>query len=101
MPIPDREAERIMSQVKEGVERPKPTISFVIGEQVRVADGPFSSFTGVVEEVDEERARLKVVGLDLRPGDAGRARIFAGREAVGFHGLARGSGPVEARAGTA
>jgi len=51
---------RILHQVQEGVERPKPTISFEIGENVKVSDGPFASFTGVVEEVDEERARLKV-----------------------------------------
>ena len=60
MPIPDSEAERIMAQVQEGVERPKPSISFEIGERIRVADGPFASFEGNVEEVDEERARLKV-----------------------------------------
>ncbi|MFO1148638.1 MAG: transcription termination/antitermination protein NusG [Alsobacter sp.] len=60
MPIPDREAERIKGQVQDGVERPKPSISFEIGEQVRVADGPFASFNGTVEEVDEGRARLKV-----------------------------------------
>ncbi len=59
-PIPDSEAQRIMQQVQEGVERPKPSITFEIGEQVRVADGPFASFSGLVEEVDEERARLKV-----------------------------------------
>ena len=59
-PISEAEAQRIMNQVKEGVDRPKPTISFEIGEQVRVADGPFASFNGHVEEVDEERARLKV-----------------------------------------
>lgn len=59
-PIPDREAERIKGQVQEGVDRPKPTIVFEIGEQVRVADGPFASFNGVVEEVDHPRARLKV-----------------------------------------
>jgi transcriptional antiterminator NusG len=59
-PISQAEAERILHQVKEGVERPKPSITFEIGEQVRVADGPFNSFTGYVEEVDEERARLKV-----------------------------------------
>lgn len=59
-PISDAEADRIMRQVKEGVDRPKPSITFDIGEQVRVADGPFTSFNGVVEEVDEERSRLKV-----------------------------------------
>lgn len=60
MPIPEREAERIKGQVAEGVERPKSSISFEVGENVRVADGPFASFSGVVEEVDESRARLKV-----------------------------------------
>ncbi len=59
-PISDAEADRIMHQVKEGVERPKPMITFEIGEQVRVSDGPFTSFNGMVEEVDEEKARLKV-----------------------------------------
>lgn len=59
-PIRDSEAERIMHQVKEGVERPKPSITFEIGEQVRVCDGPFNSFNGHVEDVDEERARVKV-----------------------------------------
>jgi transcriptional antiterminator NusG len=60
MPIPDREAERIKGQVAEGVEHPKPSISFEIGETVRVADGPFASFNGVVEDVDEGRSRVKV-----------------------------------------
>lgn len=59
-PITENEAMRILHQVKEGVDRPKPTVTFEIGEQVRVADGPFASFSGHVEEVDEERARLKV-----------------------------------------
>jgi transcription termination/antitermination protein NusG len=59
-PISEIEAQRILNQVKEGVDRPKPSITFEIGEQVRVADGPFASFNGHVEEVDEERARLKV-----------------------------------------
>jgi transcriptional antiterminator NusG len=68
MPIPEAEAMRIMSQVKDGVERPKATIHFEIGEQVKVADGPFASFSGHVEEVDEERARLKVaVSIFGRP----------------------------------
>ena len=59
-PISDAEADRILRQVKEGVERPKPSIIFEIGEQVRVSDGPFTSFNGLVEEVDEERSRVKV-----------------------------------------
>ena len=68
MPISDEEAARILNQVEEGVERPKPTITFEIGEQVRVAEGPFASFSGSVEDVDEERARLKVaVSIFGRP----------------------------------
>ncbi len=59
-PITDSEADHILHQVQEGIERPKPSITFEVGEQVRVCDGPFNSFNGLVEEVDEERARLKV-----------------------------------------
>ena len=59
-PMSDAEAERIQRQVQEGIERPKPSVVFEIGEQVRVSDGPFTSFNGVVEDVDEEKARLKV-----------------------------------------
>jgi transcription termination/antitermination protein NusG len=60
VPITDAEAARIMHQVQEGIERPRPSITFEIGETVRVADGPFNSFNGTVEEIDEDRARLKV-----------------------------------------
>ncbi len=59
-PISDAEAERILKQAQEGVERPRPSVVFEVGEQVRVADGPFTSFNGVVEEVDEEKGRVKV-----------------------------------------
>jgi transcriptional antiterminator NusG len=60
MPISEAEAMRILHQVQEGVERPKASVSFEIGENVRVADGPFASFSGVVEEIDEGRSRVKV-----------------------------------------
>ncbi|MHA1539747.1 MAG: transcription termination/antitermination protein NusG [Alphaproteobacteria bacterium] len=59
-PISDKEADVIIRQMEEGVERPKSALTFEIGEQVQVCDGPFSSFNGLVEEVDEERERLKV-----------------------------------------
>ena len=60
LPITDKEADRILNQVQEGVDRPKPSVMFEVGENVRVSDGPFASFSGTVEEVDEERTRLKV-----------------------------------------
>tara|TARA_B100001094_G_scaffold260873_1_gene261458 strand:- start:178 stop:708 length:531 start_codon:yes stop_codon:yes gene_type:complete len=59
-PISEREAEQIMQQVQDGIDRPKPSVLFEVGEQVRVSDGPFSSFNGLVEDIDEEKARLKV-----------------------------------------
>lgn len=60
VPISDAEANRILYQIDQGVERPRPSVVYVVGEEVRVSDGPFTSFTGVVEEVDEDRARLKL-----------------------------------------
>ena len=60
VPITNAEAERLMQQMSEGVERPRTTVTFDIGEQVRVSDGPFASFNGYVEEADDDKARLKV-----------------------------------------
>jgi transcriptional antiterminator NusG len=67
-PITEAEAQRILHQVHEGVDRPKPSVSFEVGEQVRVSDGPFASFNGTVEEVDDARSRVKVaVSIFGRP----------------------------------
>lgn len=95
VPITEAEAQRILNQVQEGVERPKPSVTFEIGEAIRVSDGPFASFNGFVQEVDEERARLKVevsifgraVPVDLEFDRSKRAdpktpRRFAGKEAA-------------------
>ena len=60
MPLPESEAQRILRQMQEGIEPPRPLVSFESGDQVRVSDGPFASFNGVVEEVDEGKGRLKV-----------------------------------------
>ncbi len=69
-PIPMRESEveAIRRQIEEGVERPKPKVLFDVGDAVRVIDGPFASFNGVVEEVDAEKGKLKVsVSIFGRP----------------------------------
>jgi transcriptional antiterminator NusG len=60
MPISDAEADRIKGQVAEGVERPKSSVSYEVGERVRVNEGPFASFEGLIEEVDDARSRVKV-----------------------------------------
>ena len=59
-PITEAEAQCIITQMQEGIERPQTIVSFEVGEQVRVNDGPFASFVGLVEEVDTEKSRLKV-----------------------------------------
>jgi transcriptional antiterminator NusG len=60
VPVSQKEVDQILNQVQDGAERPKTSVTFEIGENVRVSDGPFASFNGIVQEVDEERARLKV-----------------------------------------
>lgn len=59
-PVSQSEVDRIFKQMEEGVEKPKHVIEFDIGESVKVNDGPFETFTGVVEEIDHEKGRLKV-----------------------------------------
>lgn len=60
VPMTEAEAQRIIKQVQEGVDRPKPSVTYDIGEEVKVIDGPFASFNGVVEEIDEDAQKLKV-----------------------------------------
>jgi transcriptional antiterminator NusG len=60
-PISEAEAQRLLKQMVEGEGKPRSTISFEIGEQVRVTEGPFNSFNGTVEEIDEDKSRLKVL----------------------------------------
>ena len=68
VPVSDKEIDKIMGGIKEGSLTPKTMVSFDIGEQVRVCEGPFASFSGLVEEVDEEKSRLKVsVSIFGRP----------------------------------
>jgi transcriptional antiterminator NusG len=59
-PISDREAQAILDRVQEGVEKPRPKVLFEPGEMVRIIDGPFNDFNGVVEEVDYDKSRLRV-----------------------------------------
>ncbi len=67
-PMPQAEVDRLIHQIEEGIERPKPKVLFEVGEAVRVTDGPFASFNGLVEEVNEDEAKLKVsVSIFGRP----------------------------------
>ena len=61
MPVSDKEVERIVGRIQEGVDAPRPLITFEIGETVKVVDGSFASFNGSVESIDEEHARLNVL----------------------------------------
>ena len=66
--VSDKEIDKILGNIKEGLLVPEPSVSFDIGEQVKVCEGPFASFSGLVEEVDEEKSRLKVsVSIFGRP----------------------------------
>ncbi len=60
LPISEKEAQAILQQVQDGIEKPRPKVLFEIGEMIRVIDGPFNDFNGTVEEVDYEKSRLKV-----------------------------------------
>ena len=68
VPVSDKEIEKILDQIKDGVSQPKSSIEYNIGEKVQVIDGPFASFSGMVEDIDEEKLRLKVsVSIFGRP----------------------------------
>ena len=68
VPVSDKEIEKILGNIKEGSLTPEPSLTFEVGEQVRVCEGPFSSFSGLVEEVDEDKSKLKVsVSIFGRP----------------------------------
>ena len=60
VPVSDKEIEKILGQIKDGVAQPKSGIDYTVGEKVQVIDGPFASFSGLVEQIDEEKSRLKV-----------------------------------------
>jgi len=68
VPVSDKEIEKILGQIKDGVAQPKSTVEYIIGEKVQVIDGPFASFNGFVEDIDEDKSRLKVsVSIFGRP----------------------------------
>ena len=60
VPVSDKEIEKILGQIKDGVAQPKSSVDYSVGEKVQVIDGPFASFTGLVEDIDEVKSRLKV-----------------------------------------
>ena len=68
VPVSDKEIDKILGQIKDGVAQPKSSIEYSVGEKVQVIDGPFASFVGIVEDIDEEKSRLKVaVSIFGRP----------------------------------
>ena len=68
VPVSDKEIEKILGQIKDGVAQPKSGIEYTIGEKVQVIDGPFASFNGMIEDIDEDKSRIKVsVSIFGRP----------------------------------
>ena len=68
VPVSDKEIEKILGQMKDGIAQPKSTIDYSVGEKVQVVDGPFASFSGLIEDIDEEKLRVKVsVSIFGRP----------------------------------
>ena len=91
-PISQKEVDAILRQVQEGVEKPRPKVLFETGEAVRVKEGPFTDFHGNVEDVNYEKSKLRGVGDDLRPVDAGGTGFLAGREGLSFGRVANRGG---------
>ena len=97
-PISEAEVDKIVNQMQEGVDKPRPKVEWKVGELVRVKEGPFTDFNGAVEEVNYEKSQGARLGHDLRPCDTGRARFRSGRKGLRtsvrrpFAGLARPSG---------
>ena len=81
-PISEAEVLKIVNQMQEGVEKPRPKVEWAVGELVRVKEGPFTDFNGAVEDVNYDKSQGARVGHDLRPRDAGRAGLRAGREGL-------------------
>jgi hypothetical protein len=81
-PIPAREIDKIMQQMQEGVEKPRPKVLYEVGEQVRIKDGPFTDFNGNVEEVNYEKSKVRVSVTIFRPRYPGRTRVRPGRKSL-------------------
>ena len=83
-PISEAEVMKIVNQMQEGVEKPKPKVEWLVGELVRVKDGPFTDFNGAVEDVNYEKSKVACQRDDLRSRHAGGARFRAGREGLEY-----------------
>jgi transcriptional antiterminator NusG len=89
-PISEKEVAKIMQQVQEGVEKPRPKVLFEVGEMVRIKEGPFTDFNGNVEEVNYEKSRLRVSVTIFWSGDAGGTGVCAGGKGLMVFGPRRG-----------